>query len=132
MGNVASYRRLDLSPRDDVAEAVGRALRNPRAPTEMSFAPRALRLLAPVADRFGDSLLISNLGRTPLPGAKDVALYPVARGGSAVAVAASSAVEGRTTLSLRARDLSQADADSLLDAIANRIGAGGSGTASVF
>lgn len=128
IGNVASYRRLDLSFGDDVAEAVGRGIRDPDAPTEMGFAPRALRLLAPVAERFGDSLLISNLGRTPLPGVKNVALYPVARGGSAVAVAASSTMEGRTTLSLRARDLSQADAESLLDAIAYRIGAGGSST----
>jgi hypothetical protein len=121
VGNVASYRRLDLAPGDPVSGAVQRALRSDRVPPEHVSAPRALRALSPVIDRFSDSLLVSNLGRTELAGVKQVAIFPVARGRSAVAFGAWAVERGRSTLSLRARDLGQADAESLIDAVVRQL-----------
>ena len=115
IGNFASYRRIDLDAGDRVAPAVHRALRSDDVPPEMVFAPRLLRLLAPIATRFSDSLLVSNLGRAKLPGVEQLALFPVVHGRSAVSFGASEVEGGQATLSLRARDLSQADAEMLLD-----------------
>jgi hypothetical protein len=116
IGNVASYRRLDLRAGDDVAASVQVALRSGVEPGELATTlPRRLRLLAPVTDRLSDSVLVSNLGFTSLPELSRLCLFPVARGRSAVAVGASSVSRGRTTVALRARDLSPADAESLLD-----------------
>ncbi len=119
--NVASYRRVDLRAGDDVVGAVQSALRGGDVPTEMTFAPRGLRLLAPLAERFSDSLLISNLGRTELPGVEEIVLYPCARGRSAVSVGASSVASGRSVVSVRARELSQTDAEDLLEDAVRRL-----------
>jgi hypothetical protein len=122
MGNVASYRRLDLRAGEDVAASVQAALRSGVEPGELATTlPRGLRLLAPVADRFSDSVLVSNLGFTALPELSRLCLFPVARGRSAVAVGAGSVSQGQTTISLRARDLSPDDAESLLDDIIARL-----------
>lgn len=121
VANVASYRRLDLDPGDDIRARVQATLASAVVPPELRSAPRALRALAPLAERFSDSLLISNLGRCELAGVRRMALFPVARGRSAVAFGASSVARGRTTISLRARDLDQAEADRLLDEVARRL-----------
>ena len=121
IGNVASYRRLDLSVGDRVATAVHRALRDAEPPPEMVYHPRALRLLAPIAGRFSDSLLVSDLGRITLPGVDRVALFPTVHGRSAVAFGASEVADGCATLAIRARDLSSADAARLLDDAVRRL-----------
>jgi hypothetical protein len=121
VGNVASYRRLDLAAGASVSAAVQRALRSEQLPLEHLSAPRALRVLGPISHRFSDSLLVSNLGCTELAGVKRFAFFPVARGRSAVAFGASAVRRDRSTLSLRARDLSQADAESLIDEVAGRL-----------
>jgi hypothetical protein len=116
VGNVASYRRIDLTATDDVAGRVQAALAVPEEPGEQVSAPKVLmRLLEPVVERFSDSILVSNLGRHALPGVARLDFYPVARGRSAVCFA-SAAVEGaETSLTLRARDLSPADGRRLLE-----------------
>ncbi|MBO0730878.1 MAG: hypothetical protein J2P57_16605, partial [Acidimicrobiaceae bacterium] len=121
IGNVASYRRLDLSASDRVATAVHRALRDGEPPPEMVYHPRALRLLAPIAGRFSDSLLVSDLGRITLPGVDRVALFPTVHGRSAVAFGASEVADGCATLAIRARDLSAADAARLLNDAVRRL-----------
>lgn len=121
VGNVASYRRLDLAAGASVSAAVQRTLRSEQLPLEHLSAPRALRVLGPISHRFSDSLLVSNLGRIELAGVKRLAFFPVARGRSAVAFGASAVRRDRSTLSLRARDLSQADAESLIDEVAGRL-----------
>jgi len=120
-GNVASYRRVDLAAGGDVAGAVDAALADPREPYAL-VGTRAARLLAPVADRFADSLLVSNVGRHDLPGVTRLDFLPVARGRSAVAVGAAGLPGGPSTVSVRARDLSPADAAALLDGIVARLG----------
>jgi hypothetical protein len=103
-----------------VASPVHRALRRDDPPAEMAFAPRVLRLLAPAARRFSDSLLISNLGEVCLPGVERLALFPIVHGRSAVAFGAAEVRGGRSSLALRGRALSQADAERLLeDAVAH-------------
>jgi hypothetical protein len=116
VGNVASYRRIDLTATDEVAGRVQAALAVPEEPGEQVSAPKVLmRLLEPVVERFSDSILVSNLGRHALPGVARLDFYPVARGRSAVCFA-SAAVEGaETSLTLRARDLSPADGRRLLE-----------------
>ena len=121
VANVASYRRLDLDPRDDVRARAQATLASAVVPPEQRSAPRALRALAPLSERFSDSLLISNLGRCELAGAQRMALFPVARGRSAVAFGASSVARGRSTISLRARDLDQTEADRLIDDVARHL-----------
>jgi len=120
-GNVASYRRVDLAAGGDVAGAVEAALADPREPYAL-VGPRATRLLAPVADRFADSLLVSNVGRHDLPGVTRLDFLPVARGRSAVAVGAAGLPGGPSTVSVRARDLSPGDAAALLDGIVAHLG----------
>jgi hypothetical protein len=117
IGNVASYRRIDVRPADDVAAVAAAELARPVEPVEQVRSPRAMRLLAPVANRFADTILVSNLGRSEVAGARELAFLPVARGRSAVAVGAAGLANGPSTLSLRARDLAPADAERLLDRV---------------
>lgn len=121
VGNVATYRRLDIGAADDVRARVRSALATRAVPPEQRSAPRALRALAPLSERFSDSLLVSNLGRSELPGVRRLVLFPVARGRSAVAFGASSVARGRATISLRARDLDQRDAERLLDDVGRHL-----------
>lgn len=118
VGNVATYRRIDLSPGTDVRASVAEALRGNEAPAEHVAAPRAMRALAPLVERVSDSLLISNLGRVEVPGVERLAFFPVARGRSAVAFGSAAVGGEHSTLTLRARDLDQADADELIDTVA--------------
>ena len=123
VGNVASYRRIDVAPDGPVAEQVQQALASPDEPGEQVSAPKALMaLLTPVVERFSDTILLSNLGRHAVPGVSRLDFFPVARGASAVCFA-SAAIEGReTTLTLRARDLSPAEGRRLLDDAVARLG----------
>ena len=124
IGNVASYRRIDVGPRDPVAALVDQALATPEEPGEQVRAPKVvMRLLEPVVDRFSDTVLISNLGRHRIDGVEDLSFFPVARGRSAVCIG-SAAIEGAgTTLSIRARDLSPGDARRLLADTVERLAA---------
>lgn len=117
-GYVSTYRRVDLSPGAPVAPAVSAALAKPYEPPG---AGEAGWLLAPLAYRFSDSLLISNVGRHALPAAERLDLFPVARGRSAVAFGAAGLSGGTSTLSLRARDLAADDAARLLDDVVARL-----------
>jgi hypothetical protein len=116
VGNVASYRRIDVAPRDDVAAAVQAALAIPEEPGEQVSAPKlVMRMLEPVVERFSDTILVSNLGRHAIDGVERLDFFPVARGRSAVCFA-SAAVEGaQTSFTVRARDLGRGDARRLLD-----------------
>jgi hypothetical protein len=115
VGNVASYRRIDVAPRGPVAAAVATAMASPDEPGEQVGAPKLLMaLLEPVVERFSDTILVSNLGRHRLGGVTRLDFFPVARGRSAVCFASASIEGGATTLSLRARDLSPGDARRLL------------------
>lgn len=115
VGNVASYRRIDVAPHDPIASLVQDALASPEEPGEQVRAPKAvMALLEPVVERFSDTILISNLGRHEVPGASRIDFFPVARGASAVCVASASIAGGETSLTLRARDLSPVDGRRLL------------------
>jgi hypothetical protein len=114
VGNVASYRRIDVRPGDPVADIAAAALAEAVEPTEQVRSPRAMRLLAPVVERFSDTVLVSNLGRHELPEASRIDFLPVARGRSAVAFGAAGLTTGGSTLSVRARDLTPSDAARLL------------------
>jgi hypothetical protein len=120
VGNVASYRRIDVAPDAPVARLVQDALASPDEPGEQVSAPKALMaMLAPVVERFSDTILLSNLGRHDVAGVTRLDFFPVARGRSAVCFASASIVGGETTLTLRARDLSPAEGRRLLaDAVA--------------
>jgi len=122
VGNVASYRRIDVAPTDPVAELVQAALASPEEPGEQVSAPKlVLRALQPVVERFSDTLLISNLGRQDVPGVQRIDFFPVARGASAVCVASCAVAGAQTSLTVRARDLSPGDARRLVDGIATRL-----------
>jgi hypothetical protein len=121
VGNVASYRRLDLPGTGDIAAAVTTAMADPAEPGEQVSAPKLLMAaLAPVVERFSDTILVSNLGRLDLPGVRRLDFFPVARGRSAVCFASASILGGETSLTLRARDLSPGEARRLLDDAAAR------------
>ena len=115
VGNVASYRRVDLGIGDPVEPAITAALLSAGEPTEQTRAGLALALARPVVHRFSDSFLISNLGRQSLPNAERLDFFPVARGRSAVAFGAVGLEGATSTLSLRARDLAHTDALRLLE-----------------
>jgi hypothetical protein len=118
IGNHATYRRVDLDRGADVTAAVSAAIKSDdAAPSELRWAPLALRLLAPVVARLGDSFLVSNLGRQDLTDLSDVIFFPVARGRSAVALGAVAGENGAGTVSLRARHLDSIDAETLLDVV---------------
>jgi hypothetical protein len=115
IGNVASYRRVDVPAGDPVAPLIAAALASPDEPTEQTRAGLALALARPVVHRFSDSFLISNLGRQSLPNTARLDFFPVARGRSAVALGVVGVTGKSSTVSLRARDLTKADAQSLLE-----------------
>jgi hypothetical protein len=121
VGNVASYRRVDIGADEDVEAAVVDALKLDAEPMELTWAPRALGLLRPIADRFSDSFLVSNVGVRDVRGATALAFFPVARGGSAVAFGAAGLVGGPSTLTIRAAHLSSSDAAAVLDAAVARV-----------
>ena len=123
IGNVASYRRIDLRVGEDVAAAVTRALAEGKEPIEFGRAPMIPSWAAPLARRLSDSLLVSNLGRHALPGVSSVAFYPVARGRSAVAFGLAGVAGAQSTISLRSLHLSADDADRLLDDVVRRLAA---------
>ena len=127
VGNVASYRRIDVDPARPVAELVQAALASPDEPGEQVSAPKlVMKLLEPVVERFSDTILLSNLGRHAVPGVEQLDFFPVARGRSAVCFASAAIEGGATTLTLRARDLSPGDARRLLaDAVARLASAPG-------
>jgi hypothetical protein len=120
-GNLSRYRRVDLEPGDPVGPALAAAVASPREPLDQVWSPRFGWLLEPVAGRFSDSLLVSNLGRREVPGATRLDFFPVARGRSAVAVGAAGLPGGPSTVSLRARDLSSEDAEALLADLVARL-----------
>jgi hypothetical protein len=122
-GNVASYRRVDLPGGEPVAPLVAAALADSAEPAELGGAPRAMRLLSPIAGRMSDSLLVSNLGRQALPAVRRLDFFPVARGRSAVAFGAAGLDGGPSTLSVRARDIAQDEVEALLDAAVARLAA---------
>ena len=126
VGNVASYRRLDLEAGEPVVPAVASALLTPDEPTEQTRAGLALALSRPIVNRFSDSLLLSNLGRQSLPDVTRLEFFPVARGRSAIAFGAVGVAGMASTLSLRARDLSRDDAQVLLGRVVELLGRGGS------
>ncbi|MHB8263406.1 MAG: hypothetical protein ACYDGY_06635 [Acidimicrobiales bacterium] len=111
---IASYRRVDLEPTGHIAETFERELSRPEEPWELLHAPRTLRLLSPITGRLSDTILLSNFGRWSLEGAKAIELYPVARGRSAVAIAAVRIAGGDSLLTIRACYLSQYDAQRIL------------------
>jgi hypothetical protein len=111
---VASYRRIDIPAGRPIRPAVEAALRSVEEPWEILHAPRALKLLAPLAGRLSDTLLLSNFGRIQLSGVRSLEIYPVARGRSAVAFGAVRVVAAESTLTIRARHLSPSDAASVL------------------
>jgi hypothetical protein len=123
-GNRSRYRRVDLAPGEPVGPALAAAVASPREPLDQVWSPRLGWLLGPVAGRFSDSLLVSNLGRREVPGATRLDFFPVARGRSAVAVGAVGLAGGPSTVSLRARDLSPEDTEALLADLVARLEAG--------
>ncbi len=118
---VASYRRVDLSAASPIGPAIEAALRSDAEPWEIVHAPRALRLLSPLAPRLSDTLLLSNFGRIDLPSVASLEIYPVARGRSALAFGAVRVTGAGSTLTLRARYLSRSDARGLLDDALSRL-----------
>jgi hypothetical protein len=114
VGNVASYRRIDLRAGADVIAPIVTALASPDEPSEQTSAGLSLVLARPIVYRMSDSFLVSNLGRQTIPGVSSVEFFPVARGRSAVAFGAMTVAGGRSTLAIRARDVNPADATALL------------------
>ncbi len=124
VGNVASYRRIDLAAGAPVAGPVQEALRSPDEPGEQVSAPKlVMKALEPVVERFSDTILLSNLGRHRVPGVTRLDFFPVARGRSAVCFASASIEGGVTTLTARARDLSPGDTRRILAAAVAHFGA---------
>jgi hypothetical protein len=120
VGNVAGYRRIDVSPSTDIVSAVVSAIRSPQEPQLQVRSTRYLKLTAPLVPRLSDTFLISNLGRHAIPGARRVDFYPVARGSSAVAFGLASVDNGETTLALRSRHLNSYDAQRIVDDAVSR------------
>jgi hypothetical protein len=119
-GEGATYRRIDVSPDQDIESAVAGALSDPAVPVEVKGLPPGSSLLRPLLKRLSDTVLVSNLGRLDLP-VNGLELYPQARGRSAVAVGAAGIDGQPTIITLRARDLDRADATSLLQRIVARL-----------
>lgn len=118
----ATYRRIDTTPDGPVERLVDEALSTTTVPREMVGLPRAARLVGPLVYRLSDTILVSNLGRQRIGPVDRVDFFPVARGRSAVAFGAAGIADGRTSLTLRARDLDRTDADRLLDDVVAALG----------
>jgi hypothetical protein len=121
LANLATYRRVDLRRGESVRQAISRAVKAGPMPIELTRSPRSLRFLSPIADRFSDSLLVSNHGLYDLPGIAELDVFPVARGRSAVSFGAATVEGGVSTIALRARDLTREDAEDLLDLTIRRL-----------
>lgn len=121
IANLATYRRVDLRRGESVRRAVARAVKVGPVPSEFTHSPRSLRLLSPIADRFSDSLLVSNHGMYDLPGISELEVFPVARGRSAVSFGAATVEGGASTIALRARDLTRDDTEDLLNLTMRRL-----------
>jgi hypothetical protein len=119
-GEGATYRRIDVSPDQDIESAVTGALSDPAVPVEVKGLPPGASVLRPLLKRLSDTILVSNLGRLDLP-VNGAEIYPYARGRSAVAVGAAGIDGQPTILTLRARDLDRGDATSLLQQIVLRL-----------
>lgn len=124
VGNVASYRRIDVRPGDDVRAAAEVAMASGGEPAEQAAPSKRMRLLEPVVNRFSDTVLVSNLGRQAPTGVERLIFHPVARGRSAVAFGLAGLPGRPATLTVRARDLTQDDAAELLDDVAARFSRG--------
>lgn len=120
-GEAATYRRLDLTPKEDIEAAVSHSLSDPRVPRELVGLPRGAFLLRPALRRLSDTLLVSNLGRVDLPGTTSVEFYPVARGRSAVAFGAAGLRDQPTTLTLRTLNLTSRDTTTLLERVVGEL-----------
>ena len=112
---IASYRRIDIPPGAPIDETFEREISIPEEPWELIHAPRALRLLSPLTGRLSDTVLLSNFGRWSLQGVNAIELYPVARGRSAVSVAAVRTKGGKSLLTIRACYLNKNDARRILE-----------------
>lgn len=121
VGNVAGFRRVDLDASEPVRPAVVAAMATPEEPAGQVRSPRAMKLLQPIVNRFSDTLLVTNLGRHRLPGVRQLDVWAVARGRSAVAFGSAAVEGGVTSLSIRVRDIAPADALRLLDDAAERM-----------
>jgi hypothetical protein len=99
------------------ADAVRYSLRNqPPEPVRgggLGTSKVVSRVTALVSRRLGSTVLVSHLGHVTAPGVRRLEFHPVAGGRSGVALGAAS-INGRTTLTLRARGGEQTD-DSLAD-----------------
>lgn len=121
VGNVASYRRIDADPTSDIQRAVQRAIETKAEPIELRRSPRLAEIFRPALARFGDSFLVSNLGRLELGAVEAIEFYPVARGRSGVAFGAVGLTRGPSTLTLRTLRIDRGDAEQILDETLERI-----------
>lgn len=122
VGNVATYRRIDTSPDSDIRAVVNRAIATDPEPIELRRNPRLAVLARPALARFGDSFLVSNLGRQELGPVDSLEFYPVARGRSAVAFGAAGLTGGPSALTLRTLRVHRDDAELILDETVKRLG----------
>lgn len=120
VGNVAGYRRIDISPNDSVVDAVVAAIKDHAEPQLQVRSTRYLKLTRPLVPRLSDSILASNLGGHAVDGARRIDFYPVARGRSAVACGFTTVTGAESSMTLRARRLDQGDAQRILDEAVER------------
>jgi len=121
VGNVATYRRIDASPDSDIRAVVNSAIATDAEPIELRRSPRLAVLARPALSRFGDSFLVSNLGRHELGPVESLEFYPVARGRSGVAFGAVGLRGGPSVLTLRTLRVHQEDAERILDETVKRL-----------
>ena len=129
VGDDSGFLRLAEAERLDVSSLSAELARTPLqvGGTARNRSARRLGWLIRWASRvfssrLGSTLLVSHLGRITGSTVSDVAFYPLAGNGSGVSVGAAT-VDGRTTLTIRARGAQHGTADlaELLDAIAARL-----------
>jgi hypothetical protein len=118
VGNVATYRRVEVDTSGNVELAVQRALTSHTEPREFDWFPRgATTILRPFVNRLSDTFLISNLGRHQSQEIEALAFYPVARGKSAISFGLVAAPDGSAYLTARARRLEREELHKILEAI---------------
>lgn len=120
-GDLSTYRRIDRRAGTPLATAIAEALATTAEPWEIVHSPRMLRLLSPFVDRMSDTVLVSNFGRAEIAGLTSLAMFPVARGRSAIAFGAFRLAHGKSMLSLRARDVNREEAQQILDDVLDRL-----------